>query len=287
MASETEQEALKADIKENGQQLPILLWQNKIVDGRCRQEACQDLDLELNIKELPWNTTYEEVASIVKSLNTRRNLTFTQKVMSACIVSLDKRNKSNIEEISKSWGVGSQATKNARYITKHKPKWAKILFEGGAITGLMDKNGKEMTTSTVSAVCAAIKRYEEVGEVGHQVKTVFQDWNPKAQVKTQLGKDQLGIIKEGVGELSPLLMLHLIDLINDSRTYGPKVEEKDKITESIPFNVDQLAQLDKQAVSVFYKFLKVGMNEGIKRSIFEYCLTLNGLDKLPANIIIS
>ncbi|WP_081057895.1 ParB N-terminal domain-containing protein [Burkholderia vietnamiensis] len=38
-------EALKEDIRQNGQQVPISLYHNKVVDGRNRLRACRELGI--------------------------------------------------------------------------------------------------------------------------------------------------------------------------------------------------------------------------------------------------
>ena len=40
MASDKEQIALTDDIAANGLREPVVLWRKEIVDGRCRQKAC-------------------------------------------------------------------------------------------------------------------------------------------------------------------------------------------------------------------------------------------------------
>jgi len=67
---------LKADLEANGQQEPITLYEGKILDGRHRARALDELNLR------PISRTYEgdEPAAYVISLNlTRRDLTMSQR----------------------------------------------------------------------------------------------------------------------------------------------------------------------------------------------------------------
>ena len=84
MASDKEQIALNDDIAANGLREPVVLWRKEIVDGRCRQKACIIAQRPIMAKELDDSLTEDEVRIFVKSVNTRRNLTATQKIISAC-----------------------------------------------------------------------------------------------------------------------------------------------------------------------------------------------------------
>ncbi len=132
MASEAEQAALTQDISINGLREPVILWKGSIIDGRCRQLACTLANKPLMSKELDNNLTEEEVRIFVKSVNTRRNLTHTQKVMSACYESLRPESNSTIK-IAKAWGISKGILDNARYITKTNPEIAKALFNGKSL----------------------------------------------------------------------------------------------------------------------------------------------------------
>ena len=76
---DAEFEALKADIKEHGQQQPIVTMNGKIIDGRQRLRACRELGIEPKFIEMKGNQTAEEA---VISLNLiRRHLTESQRAM--------------------------------------------------------------------------------------------------------------------------------------------------------------------------------------------------------------
>ena len=159
MASEADQVALNDDIAENGQKDPIVLWRGEIVDGRCRQKALQLIHGPVIYKELDPELSEEDVRVVVKSLNTRRSLTLTQKGMVAAYDSL-KPNSNSIPVVAKSWGVGRGTVDNARYIIKQDDRIAKRLFDGESVD-IVNKDGKEVSSNKITAVYAYLKRKEE------------------------------------------------------------------------------------------------------------------------------
>jgi hypothetical protein len=182
MASEAEQASLTADIKINGLREPVVLWRGEIVDGRCRQKACLLADKAIMAKSLDDDLSEADVRIFVKSINTRRNLTMTQKIMSACKDSFRPESPS-VVAIAKSWGIGRDILNNARYLYKHNPEVIEPLFNGHSIE-ITDTNGKTITTNKVSAVYAYSRRIME---------SVVNDdtfgWKEDSYISTQAGKD--------------------------------------------------------------------------------------------------
>lgn len=79
--SESELEDLAQDINRNGQDQPILLLNNFILDGRNRYLACQRVGIQPHFRALPTDT---DPLKLVKSLNIfRRHLTTSQRAMLA------------------------------------------------------------------------------------------------------------------------------------------------------------------------------------------------------------
>lgn len=182
MATDVEQAVLTADIEENEQRDPIILWQGKVVDGRCRQKALTTLGKHILYRELASTLSEDEVRIFVKSVNTRRNLTQTQKIMSACRESLKPTSKS-IVKVAKSWGIGEQTLKMARYIAKERPQYVQPLFDGEAIT-IVNKNGVEILSNKVTAIYASIKRIDEMVKEDTEYA-----WKEDAYIQTQAGKE--------------------------------------------------------------------------------------------------
>ena len=182
MASEAEQSALTEDIKANGLKEPVVLWHGEIIDGRCRQIACTVAGKPLMARELDDTLTEEEVRIFVKSVNTRRNLTHTQKVMSACRESL-RPNSNSVISIAKAWGISKALLDNARYIAKEHPEFVQPLFNGKTVN-IINANGDTTVSNKISAIYAYIKRTEE------KVKEDTQHgWSEDSYIKTQAGKD--------------------------------------------------------------------------------------------------
>ena len=75
--------ALKKSIQRNGQSEPILLFHGKVVDGRHRLKACQELGIEPKVETLSVKN-YEQAKSMAFARNiNRRNLTTGQRALMA------------------------------------------------------------------------------------------------------------------------------------------------------------------------------------------------------------
>jgi len=213
MALEVEQIALTEDIKENGLREPIVLWRGEIVDGRCRQKACVAVGQSIHVKELDSNLSKEDVRGIVKSLNTRRNLTITQKVISACKQTLNPNHTLSIEKTAQSWGISKRLLDNARYISKHRPELIEPLF-GGESVAIVDKHGRHIDSNKVSAVYAWAKRWNESNQ-GVNIQEQDYGFEINSLVKTQHGKEWLSEAIEFAGaKNNPIVIMYLMDLAN-------------------------------------------------------------------------
>ena len=186
MANEHEQLALTEDIRKNGQREPAVLWNGKIVDGRCRQTACIALGIKLDTKELDSNLSEEEVAAVVKSLNTRRNLTDMQKAMSA--FKAQEANWVTNEDIAKQWGIPLGTYKNARYIGVNKPEYVEPLFNGKSIKIFDPDKNREVTTNKINTLARIIKKTKEK-EVVFVDNSEIISYTVDGLLKTEIGKE--------------------------------------------------------------------------------------------------
>lgn len=155
LASEKEQLSLTEDIKMNGQREPVKIWEGKIVDGRCRQLACISLGKKVKVEKLSDKLTYDEVRKLVKSLNTRRNLTSTQKIISAYYDY--KKGYGTLDEVSRAWAIARGTLVNANYIAKHRPEYLEPLFNGENITIYNLIRSEDIITNKVNTIAKIIK----------------------------------------------------------------------------------------------------------------------------------
>jgi len=80
--SDEDYQALKADIAKNGQQDPIYFYQHRLLDGRHRLRACQELEIVPEVKE--WDGECGNPLAFVTAKNLhRRHLTASQRAMIA------------------------------------------------------------------------------------------------------------------------------------------------------------------------------------------------------------
>lgn len=77
-------EALKLDLQEQGQKDAVLVYRNKIIDGRHRYTCLTALDEQtIKIHRLPNNTTMTELSSLVTSKEMRRHASVAQRAIYA------------------------------------------------------------------------------------------------------------------------------------------------------------------------------------------------------------
>lgn len=112
-----EYEALKQDIAERGQLVPIVLHEGRILDGRNRYHACCDLEIEPTFAQYDGDSPTQYVVSL--NLH-RRHLSVSQQAMIGADIlpALEAEAKSRQVEAGKSHGRG-QATEK---VTANSPE---------------------------------------------------------------------------------------------------------------------------------------------------------------------
>lgn len=195
MATNAEQVTLTENIKESGQQEPIVLWKGQVVDGRCRQKALTVLGRHIMYKELDDSLSKEEVEVYVKAVNTRRNLTSSQKVAVACMEYIKNKAVTTQLKVAKSWGISDRILKNALWLYNIDSRIVSTLFDGGTID-IMDKNGIAVKSNKVTAIYSFYKRLEEA-----VVEDTEHAWTADSVIKTQAGKDWYYRKVEGVTDI--------------------------------------------------------------------------------------
>jgi uncharacterized protein YnzC (UPF0291/DUF896 family) len=188
MAGEREQTALTQDILRNGQNEPAVLWRGKIVDGRCRQLACTTLDIPLETRELDAKLTEDEVAKVVKSLNTRRNLTETQKLASAYLEQ-NRTGRTN-KEVASEWAISVRSLQNFKYIAQFRPELVQPLFNGDSVAIIDPDKGYKVTTNKVNTLARIVKLEQEAGKVEvvkpSQIESI--EYSVTGAISTEVGR---------------------------------------------------------------------------------------------------
>lgn len=133
---EVQYEALKADIDQNGQLDPVVIYRGKIVDGRHRFLILNELNIKtITCFKMPNNSTLSDIKKLVRSKETRRHETATQLAISALRHITKSNEKITQAEASKMFGVGPKAIGFAKKILVDykREDLLDILFDGGKI----------------------------------------------------------------------------------------------------------------------------------------------------------
>jgi hypothetical protein len=210
MALPSEQEALTIDIKNNEQREPIILWRGRVIDGRCRQKSLVLLGKPIIYKELDDNLLEDDVKVFVKSINTRRNLTPTQKIIIACKESFREDNKKSVGVIAREWGISKKILDNARYIYRRRFEFIDPLFNGKSVE-ILNKDGEQVNSNKITSIYAYLKKEEEsiTKNDGEHA------WSANSYILTQVGKEWFyAKVREYKIKNNIKLQMDLADLAN-------------------------------------------------------------------------
>lgn len=211
MAILKEQETLNDDVKKAGQvYLPIVLWKEEIIDGRCRQLAAIANGIELPVTRIPDETTRDEVANMVRSLNSRRNLTMTQKAMSA--LKQQQTFGGTNPDVAKACGIGIQTFKDVKYIAAFSTKGVNMeyLDTNTPVEDLF--NGKSLKLTKEPSITYSNK----IGTIGKYLRSQNMDtveeqsrasWiDVRDDIDTYQGRDWLDLKLDVYGHNMPIGM---------------------------------------------------------------------------------
>ena len=155
-ALEADFNALKESISEIGQQMPILMFRNKVIDGRNRINALRALGIPFVLaKKIPNNTTLEDVRDMARSTEIRRHQTSAQKAIKAYKLA----QKSGITKKTAAERVGIRSTEVSRVERIAKALGTNIidrLFEDGKV-----KLGNGSYTGSLQTIIQYIKSIEK------------------------------------------------------------------------------------------------------------------------------
>lgn len=190
MAVESEQVSLTNNIKEFGQQEAIVLWKGEVVDGRCRQKALTLLKFPILYKELDETLVEADVKIFVKSINTRRNLSTTQKATVAAKDYLESIKKPSIPKQAEAWGISPSLLNNTIWLVRNYPSVVEELFKGNSVP-IQDFKGHETTSYKITSIYAYYKKEKEAIK-----ENTEHGWKDHSFIKTQAGKNWFIITKK-------------------------------------------------------------------------------------------
>ena len=212
--------ALKTSIERNGQKEPIVLWGGRVVDGRHRLKACQELGFDPTVKLL--TCSYEEAVSATFAANVnRRQLGTGQLALLAAQLATRKPGQTkaakHIEavlsqtEAAALFGVSRDAVQKACRLVLDNNH----LLLDAVHTASMTLNEAYITTST--------------GKTGLRVKTTDDERKAlrvAAAVKERLGKESrtLRLVKQAAtsakNQALPTGARHSVVLADPPWDYG-------------------------------------------------------------------
>ncbi len=199
MTVSVQYEVLKESISKNGQQVPIWIWRDRIVDGRNRVKALSELGIEeVIVKKLPWKCKLEDRMELARNTEYgRRHQTPTQIACDA-VKEYDRRKKlgskeKNLKEIIlKETGASSANFSSARWILKNKPLIFKRLFDGEELK--LDGDFKK--TQSLPAIQSHYKKQEKaMDELKKQL--VMEEELAREQIDNVTEEEQEVIIRNG------------------------------------------------------------------------------------------
>lgn len=123
MMSKAEFDALKEDIRVNGQREPIVFWKNMLVDGRNRLKACEELGIKPDESELMDET--DPIAWVISHNLHRRHLSESQRAMVAAELAKmthggdrkkDQESNCTLEKVSSMLKVSKDSIKRAKKV---------------------------------------------------------------------------------------------------------------------------------------------------------------------------
>jgi ParB-like chromosome segregation protein Spo0J len=142
--TEEEFKELKEDIKKNGLQVPIKLFEGKILDGRSRHMACVELEKEfytVDFKAEDFTRTTNDALAYVISMNVkRRHLTASQRaIIAARLVTTTLGGDRSVklpteitqENVARLSGVAVKMVTDAKKVLNHSdPELTKKVLNG-------------------------------------------------------------------------------------------------------------------------------------------------------------
>lgn len=196
MLPEDELKELAEDIKKNGLNNPIQLYQEKILDGRNRYLACKMVDVKPQLIKFQGDDTKALNFVISENLK-RRHLSTSQRAMIAAELADKPVGKPTKEEqahpttmsdaqAAKTMNVSKDSVKKARDIKKKSPEKAKQVASG--------KKKLETASKEIKKESGNLTDHDEALKLGQNAI------NTMSRVKEQYKREVYGIILDWLND---------------------------------------------------------------------------------------
>jgi hypothetical protein len=146
---------LREDIGKHGQKLPIVIFEDKILDGRHRERVCYERELKPIYEQ--FKGSFDDARAFVWSLNgVRRQLTAGQKASLAAGLATATvggvhgnsaaggDESKTVAQVSKETGVSKASIERAKRVQKEAPKLAKQVAKGDKTVRTAEAQVKEI-----------------------------------------------------------------------------------------------------------------------------------------------
>lgn len=202
-------ETLKLSIANNGQQMPIVLYKGKIIDGRHRVKALRELGLTtVNYIDEDPNKTEEDLrVLILEVLENRRHQTTTQKAIMAYyefVRLLDIGEKKSQGKVAGMFG--STRLQLSRVITLAKLADNRVidhLFHGDKIN-----IGTKMQPSNTDSLASIVSYFEK--NIGDTLENSLS-----SGVKADLTDSEIKLVKEAMSSVKALMSKRVAKVFNE------------------------------------------------------------------------
>lgn len=208
-----ELEKLTADIKARGQILPILLYQDMVLDGRNRENACKALGIEPRYEQARAASDDEALDLVVSMNDRRRHLCIEARGIAAARLAnlqhgtnrFSRKKVETSREIStftlkqagKLLGVGESTVANARTIlAKGDPETIKAVEKGklgirSTAEKLRPRVSRSMSARITTSKMKKPTREEREREVRRRGKEMFDGLTLKGLTPEEIGEPEL------------------------------------------------------------------------------------------------
>ena len=150
-------EELKADIKANGQRVPITYWGGMLLDGRHRYRACEELGIDPEEEELDEELVPDPVAWVLSTNLHRRHLNETQReVVAAKFATLKNGTNQHTKEGAQNCAPSNEEAAEQLNVKPRNVQNAKAAIKGGCKELVEAMERSEITSSLAAKFVKAV-----------------------------------------------------------------------------------------------------------------------------------